>query len=365
MGSSMTTAEKVPSSSFKVSDVKAEIVNRNKDSSGNPSICSQLMPYGKNHCTEVLMETPFSERVHASPKNGFVKTVIECYNNHHNLVIRPDDIWTAILTQFSFYINKNAEEFRKQFVNFDGKKELVVSINGSIRSAPYDIFVAKMTEKIHENLVDGTVKDWILPNFTTTTQNDFLSCGVIFMATMKKYFEFTFCLMCGIPNITLEGTVEDWENIQKRLEKLKAYKLEKWYDMLKLILDQFVAAKKGNVKKDFWNRICHHTGGGSGPTFISGWLTAFAVFDEEGIWKDCGEETWPKIDIDKIPSGIVSVDVNIADSDTEYEGIMFAGHIATEVLEDQFTLKPQIGWGIALKLNLEEKDALHDEARGN
>ena len=30
--------------------------------------------------------------------NGFVDTVIAAYNTHHSLVVRPDDVWIAILT---------------------------------------------------------------------------------------------------------------------------------------------------------------------------------------------------------------------------------------------------------------------------
>jgi len=36
-----------------------------------------------------------------SRDNGFVTTLIEAYNNHHHLVLRPDDVWIAILGQFN------------------------------------------------------------------------------------------------------------------------------------------------------------------------------------------------------------------------------------------------------------------------
>ncbi|KAG6371849.1 hypothetical protein JVT61DRAFT_8846 [Boletus reticuloceps] len=42
-------------------------------------------------------------------RNGFVHIVIEAYNRHRTLIIRPDDVWLAILTQFCFFINGNAE----------------------------------------------------------------------------------------------------------------------------------------------------------------------------------------------------------------------------------------------------------------
>jgi hypothetical protein len=32
--------------------------------------------------------------------NGFVKSLINAYNHHHKLILRPDDVWIAIMTQF-------------------------------------------------------------------------------------------------------------------------------------------------------------------------------------------------------------------------------------------------------------------------
>ncbi|XP_037039496.1 uncharacterized protein LOC119076692 [Bradysia coprophila] len=365
------------STKFRVADNNAESYTDFLDvTSTKTSICTHTETYKQNHCIEVLMESQCSTMVRPS-NNGFVRTVIDCYNNHHNLIIRPDDIWTAILTQFSFYINKNAEEFRNQFVNFEGKKELVVAIDGTLRAAPYDLFVTKMTEKIDENLVDKTVKNWILPNFSTTTTADMISCGIAFMATTKKYFDYTCLLLCGIPYVTLEGTLSDWESILSRLEKLKEYKLDKWYEMLKTILEEFIAAKNDEPNIEFWNRICNHVGGGSGPSYISGWLTAFAAFDVEGNWTDHSNNVmarrmhgdrisgpWPLIDIDKIPFGIVAVDVKIVEETEEYESIMLAGHTGYEVLEDGCTLKPHIGWCICLKLTADEVQKLHETTRG-
>lgn len=173
-------------------------------------------------------------------------------------------------------------------MNFEGKRELVVSADGSLRLMSYANLVKEMSKKIDENLTDPEVKSWILPSFSTTTDNDLVTCGVIFMATMKKYFNFTFSLRCGIPYVTLDGTVDDWENILKRLEKLKEYECQEllvWYDILRPILQEFVKAKTGKPNIRFWDRICSYHGRGSGHRWISGWITAFCVFDNDGNWQ--------------------------------------------------------------------------------
>jgi len=59
-------------------------------------------------------------------KNGFVGTVVEAYSKHNHLIIRPDDVWLAITTQFSAYLEANSETLRDRFVEHKEKKELVL-----------------------------------------------------------------------------------------------------------------------------------------------------------------------------------------------------------------------------------------------
>ncbi|EFA86410.1 hypothetical protein PPL_00202 [Heterostelium album PN500] len=51
--------------------------------------------------------------------NSFLQACYLAYSQHHNLVIRPDDIWIAIMTQFSFYLNAHAEQLRSKIVSHD------------------------------------------------------------------------------------------------------------------------------------------------------------------------------------------------------------------------------------------------------
>src|SRR6187549_871702 len=58
--------------------------------------------------------------------NGFVDGVIRAFNQDLHLVLRPDDVWLAILVQFSQYVAGNAEELRHHFVEHDGKQKLCI-----------------------------------------------------------------------------------------------------------------------------------------------------------------------------------------------------------------------------------------------
>lgn len=126
--------------------------------------------------------------IQASNNNGLVNALTMAYNAHHNIVLRPEDFWVAVLTQFSSYVNARGEELRDKFVNFDGKKELTVRSGGSLRTAAFDQMSVSMTKQIADNLKDDSVRDWILPSFTTTTNNDRVVCSIVMMAAMQNYF---------------------------------------------------------------------------------------------------------------------------------------------------------------------------------
>lgn len=222
--------------------------------------------------------------------NGFVYTILEAYNMHRALVIRPDDVWLAILIQFNFFVNANAEALRHQFVSHEGKRELTVRADGNRYTVDFGQMAKTMTKEIEKNVIDPALRAWILPDFTTTTTNDTITCSTVMMATMKAYFSYTFSLRCGIPRVTLEGEKADWEKILTRLVKLKEYGLQTiaWYHLLQPIISQFVQAfdaPHDAENLEFWNLVAHYEGGGSGPTYLSGWITAFCVFDEDGKWR--------------------------------------------------------------------------------
>jgi hypothetical protein len=125
-----------------------------------------------------------------------------------------------------------------------------------------------------------------MPSFTTTTAIYSATSAIMMMGAMKAYF-YRFGLMCGIPKVTLEGEKSDWEDILHRLERLKKYGVQTiaWYHHLRPTISRFVSAYDDPTSPnnlDFWNKVAHFGGGRSGPTWLSGWITAFCVFNEGG-----------------------------------------------------------------------------------
>lgn len=258
------------------------------------TILEKTSPEQFTRCLQLLrtsLPTDLDAVRDVMPKpNGFVHTVLEAYNNHRALILRPDDVWTAILIQFSFFVSANAEQLCAHFVAHDDREELIITGDGDRNMADLALMARQMLELMHTHVVDPMLRDWIMPEFSTTTDADRTVYAMSIMATMKEYFRYKFVLRCGIPLVTLLGERHDWEAILQRLERLKLYSIETiaWYHLLHPIISQFVSAfdaPSSPENLDFWSKVAHYEGGGSGPTYLSGWITAFCAFNEQGIWQ--------------------------------------------------------------------------------
>ncbi|CAG7563451.1 unnamed protein product [Fusarium equiseti] len=117
-------------------------------------------------------------------KNGLVWAAFNAYSNHHHLTIRSEDVWFAIITQLSSHINANAEQLRHLFVSHKGKKELIIEQAGFLHTANYGAFVQNITREMVD-VKDPTLRDWVLPSFSTTTDVNRAVGSVLLMGAMQ------------------------------------------------------------------------------------------------------------------------------------------------------------------------------------
>jgi hypothetical protein len=205
--------------------------------------------------------------------NGFVGALHECYANHLPLALSPDDIWTVIMQGFAIHVTENAEALRGRFVDHEGKKTLLVELPGYVKGGtnnPWEEGLAAFSAAIRENIGEKT-HDLVVGNFSTTGAVERAASEIVLMGAMSKYFNYMGRTMCGIPEITLLGETSDWESIRTRAAALGEYDLGWWTETLLPVLDQFVAASKGDVDIRFWEGIYKVKNESGGP-FIGGWV---------------------------------------------------------------------------------------------
>lgn len=223
-------------------------------------------------CVE-LLQSSFDFNLEAAVRpsaNGFVQGAILAYNQHHHLRIRPEDVWFAIISQLSFYINRHAEELREMFVAHEDKKELTIELDMVDRyTVEYSVFAQKMSHLIQKNVLDPELRGWVMPAFSTTTEHDSVVAAILLMGVTQKYFSYGLRMTCGIPSVTLLGQKTDWQLIYSRLDKLETFGAEpsQFCKLLRPVISHFIDSFDNPTSDEiisFWQRIAHKNYMGSG-----------------------------------------------------------------------------------------------------
>ncbi|KAG1753071.1 hypothetical protein EDD22DRAFT_236573 [Suillus occidentalis] len=131
--------------------------------------------------------------------NGLVHTILETYNVHRELIIRPGDVWTleVIIARSSFFVNARAELLREHIVAHED----------------FALVARQETDFMPTQMVVSVPMNWIRPQFSTTTDAERNVYDIFMMATMKQCIRYTierssenpFRLNRGIPRVALLG----------------------------------------------------------------------------------------------------------------------------------------------------------------
>ncbi|GAQ81701.1 hypothetical protein KFL_000880150 [Klebsormidium nitens] len=283
-------------------------------------------------------------------ESGLFGAVRMAYSEHYCLHLRPDDIWLAIAQGVSAHLqyNDNAEKYRHVFVDHEGKETISVCVNGLETADGTYLDWPKCIQLIINELevrVKGDTGKLLVNDFSTTDLISKTASQIVLMDAMKHYFVYEMCFECGIPSVSLHGTLADWERLVTKARALRALNigLNKWLDRLEPVLEKLVDTYRGKVDQDWWSRVIHEKESyGSGPTphGISGWVCAFFPYERNG------DELRPCTSLvsDKIPKGLVECPFIINDNGAETDNLLVAGSCGVTVTEDGRGVMPCIGW---------------------
>lgn len=289
-------------------------------------------------------------------KDVFFQTMVRAYAEHRPLVLSPDMVWLLISQGFARYVNAHSEELRDQIVSHTEKMDLVIETNEDLLhgNPDWEKLIAGFAEQIHE-YTKGDIAKTITADFTTTGVTERITSQVTLMETVKTYFDYIIHYMgCGIPNITLTGTPEDWQKVLDKTQQLEKYGMESWFTSLTPILTEFVNASKGKPDQAFWqgmvkknradelvgNKVCDVRN----PTVLDGWMLKLFP-DENGQTLDQVPHTH------EMPSERVYVDFRYQIIDPNNGNVILdtpmelvAGYIGAEVDTKTHALTPKMGW---------------------
>ena len=281
---------------------------------------------------------------------------------------------------FSNHVNANSERLRKYFVDFEGKKTLIVNyplsnIN-NVTKKDLESFSEQINEQM-KNYLGKELLEILTPNFTTTDYNSSIVCKISIMGAFKKYFNYEMHLCgCGIPYIILEGTSEDYEKIISKAKKLKKYKFDWYIGRIIPLVQKMVEAKKGKIDFDFFKNTVQsnaETESLSGASdyeeyettvdYISGWiLNFFAYYSEADEYtkeiKPFMEESIKVENFKKLANQMLIVPFKIVDGvhNKEYMMKYRVGFLGCDQNEKKEVF-PVMGW-IVSPSTQEERDSI-------
>ena len=317
-------------------------------------------------CSSKLNEPKYISNLEGHP---ILKGYYQSYVNHMPVSINPDILWMLIVQGFSRHIDQNAEKLRNKFVDFDGKKELTV--NGDeltieeITKEGWERTFKEFVEKIKENAGESMIK-LITPSFSTTTPTIQVSSQIAIMSCFKNYFKYIRLWGgCGFPYINLEGTLNDYEELKRKVEKLMGYDIDDWIKELIIIIKKIVETKKGKIDIDFWKNMIINEEAmeprGSGELTkvnnIDGWLLNFYPYYKiDDSFERCEKLKRRKdfnkpIDVEHLkylPEEFIEVPLTMLHKITlkETELSVKTGFLGM-IQEKNGLIKPEIGWFIS------------------
>ena len=222
---------------FEVSDVpKPDLAARRKTVAALEAIRTRLGSVAE--ASAANLEGLVATKVHP-----FVHAAHLAFEHHVALSISPDDVWLCIAQAFAHHIDTHAEELRDRFVQHAGKAEIIVIRDEFVRGSPDNDWpgvFGEFSNAIARHI--GKQRDLVVATFSTTGPVERAASEVVLMSAMQKYFKYIVLTRCGIPQITLLGTPDDWRSIQQRAAVLAEYGLESWVRELSPILDQLCEA---------------------------------------------------------------------------------------------------------------------------
>ena len=279
----------------------------------------------------------------------FFYGMYDAYAEHRPFVLSPDMVWMLISQGFSHHINANPEKYRDRMVDFQGKLSLAVESDKPLEEARWDELIPQFAEEIKKN-TKGTIAETIIADFSTTTSYEQIASEITLMETTKAYFEFVVMYAaCGIPEVTLLGTTQDWQKVYDKTMQLRSFDLAWWVDELKPILKQFVKASEGDVDTKFWrNMFKWHTQKEYGaPNIIDGWIVKFYPYDKDGKRFDLKTLTRNS----NLPDEMAEADVRFVEifpdgSSAETMIELYGGFVGLEQNPENYALTPKIGWKV-------------------
>ncbi|MBP6745589.1 DUF4419 domain-containing protein [bacterium] len=311
-----------------------------------------------------------SNTIRQITNHALIEAVHTAFAEHRPLSLSPDMLWITIMQGVAQHVHNNPEGLRKRLVSHQGKMKIVLGV---------DEFNPDSPESDWQGLIDGLggllkanigeTYDELMADFSTTGPLEKTVCAITILDAYEAYFEYVVYCVCGIPSITLEGTVSDWRSLREKIEILAHFEMDWWLSSLRPIIDQFVRAAEGDIDSEYWQNI-YKLKKAYGWDRINGWIARLIPYIRHGqsgsfsvvnpllagpfvIERDEGPEPAPSfitavsgLISNDLPSGLSIVPFSFEGGLQSKEMQLIGGFVGIEQVGETQAIRPKLGWAV-------------------
>jgi hypothetical protein len=203
----------------------------------------------------------------SNSRNAFLDTCSRAYDQHLPLELSSDQFKLTVCQALSHHINANPETFRKVLVSHEGKKLIKVRRDDFVKGQPNpwtEVF-SQFTDNLKTETLDKDLVSHITANSTTTTVATRAALDISLMDTFKAFFDYMLVTLCGIPSVTLKGSIQDWIELREFVKYIAKFDFDWYTNKIVWILDEIINTYQGNGNIDFWKKMVKGEGKSGGP----------------------------------------------------------------------------------------------------
>ena len=355
----------INATTFKVSNVDSiqdYFTTYNSKDVLETKIGKEILFFPEKHQSLPLMESNY---------NSFLESIHLAYSSHKPLIISPDMIWLTITQGVSIHINNNFEKYKSKLFIKDKPQDIRVR-NDNLNNGPeaWEQLINSFSIESKKH-VKTNFNNFFIPKFSTTTNIETTVFQTTMLETYEKGLMFTAESACGIPKITITGSVEDWKNIYSKIDTLDNFDLGYWKVELKPIIQEFINVKQGKVNTGFWQEI-YKNSKFYAYSYYSGWIIKFFPYvldkDFNNPVKNNNEEyneyvhdkfvlnkylkgndyLFSSLESDNFPKGVSQIDIKWLNTGKANSMDFYAGFLGILQHKDG-SLEPLITWTLCEK----------------
>jgi hypothetical protein len=291
----------------------------------------------------------------------FVAAADCAFNRHLPLVISPDAIWLCIAQGLANGLRAAAK------LAVPSRELLEIRRDDWVPGNPdnpwpsvFDDFAAVIGKEYPD------LHDLVCASFSTTGPTERAAFAVTLMDAMQDYYAYRMTSLCGIPEMTLLGTADDYRSVAARIERLVPHGLDWWLPSLRLVCSRLADAAAGRPDVDFFRSFYKRDESSGGP-HMNGWINclfpfewssdsnAFDVKNEHARrweWPMLDEEVdemwWEGVKQKSLPLGISRAPMlwRVLHPPAEYRYELMAGFVGVSQHPDTGALRAEIGWAV-------------------